>query len=205
MEINGIITGLGNPGAEYENTRHNFGFMVIDALEDLCARSGSLRTISSKKDPFILSRGSFSGPLASPAAPEGEWLFLKPMTYMNRSGEAVRQVSSFYRIPADKILVIHDELDLPPGRMKLKKGGGNAGHNGLKSIQQCLGTADFIRLRMGIGKPEHQEVYSYVLSKFPKADSKIIETTIDGATEGILLLLREGETAAQQFCNSFKV
>lgn len=199
MDTKFIIVGLGNPGQEYEKTRHNFGFFVIEALEELCEKNGKTQLLSGKKDPYILNKVT----LPSSFGFSEEIFLLRPLTFMNRSGEAVRQVSSFYRIPPSDTLVLHDELDLPLGRMKLKKGGGNAGHNGLKSIQQCLGTPDFYRLRLGIGRPAQQEVYSYVLSKFAKANQSTLEATISGAIEGITLFLLHGETKAQQFCNSF--
>ena len=132
-----LIVGLGNPGPEYEDTRHNAGFWLLDQL----AQQWHSHWQDDRK---------FFGHLIRSTRPSGEIRLLKPQTYMNLSGQAVQAVASFYKIQPQEILVIHDELDLEPGRIKFKLGGGNGGHNGLKDIQARLGSPDFYRLRLGI-------------------------------------------------------
>ncbi len=198
MELRGLIAGLGNPGQEYERTRHNFGFLLIEALLAEAKKGGQVRPLSGKKDNFALWRASFG-------KNSGEWLLITPFTFMNRSGDAIQRVAAYYRLEARDLLVLHDELDLPLGRMKLKRGGGNAGHNGLKSIQQMLGSADFCRLRLGIGKPQGYDSAAYVLSRFSADEDKALSETLAAATRGVTLFCREGETAAQRFCNAFSL
>jgi PTH1 family peptidyl-tRNA hydrolase len=203
MALGGLIAGLGNPGAEYQRTRHNCGFMVLDRLLRECAESEGTQAskISGRKDRFDLWKTSFAGE----GALKTEWLLLKPLTFMNGSGEAVQAVSSYYRIETERILIVHDELDLPLGRMKMKRGGGSAGHKGIQSVEQLLGTPDFFRLRLGIGKPEQGAGLSYVLGSFPAGESETMQTCLDAAVDSILLFIRVGAVRAQQFCNSFSL
>lgn len=149
-----LVAGLGNPGKKYEATRHNAGFWWIDAL----ARAGGVT---------LRHEARFHGEVARIATPAGEVWLLKPATYMNESGRAVGALADFYKIPPEEILVVHDELDLPPGAIKLKFGGSGSG-NGVRNVIQRLGTQDFWRLRIGIGHPRElaaneQEVVDYVL------------------------------------------
>jgi PTH1 family peptidyl-tRNA hydrolase len=161
-----LIVGLGNPGADYERTRHNAGFWLIDAIaEDLRAS--------------FTNEKSFSG-LVAKARVQAEQVFLaKPQTYMNRSGQCVGALARFYKLEAQEILVLHDELDLFPGQVKVKQGGGHAGHNGLRDIQSVLGSADFWRLRLGIGHPRTlnltQEVADFVLHPPRREDQMAID------------------------------
>jgi PTH1 family peptidyl-tRNA hydrolase len=150
------------------------------------------------KIPFFLWRVAERGNRA-------DWLFCLPQTWMNRSGEAVQRAAARYRVAPQGILVLHDELDLPLGRMKLKLGGGNAGHNGLRSLQQMLGSPDFYRLRLGIGKPVDRDGASHVLGRFAAAEREPLARAIDAAARGVLLFMREGEVAARQFCNGFSL
>ncbi|MDR3175881.1 MAG: aminoacyl-tRNA hydrolase [Desulfovibrio sp.] len=203
MAFSGLIAGLGNPGAEYRNTRHNFGFMAIERLlRESAETKGRLPAkLSGNRDNFELWKADFGeGDTAS-----AEWLLLKPLTFMNGSGEAVLAVSSYYRINSWRILIVHDELDLPPGRMKMKKGGGSAGHKGIQSIEHRLGTADFFRLRLGIGKPEQGRALSHVLEPFAAAELETVEKCLSAALHSMLLFIRTGAAAAQQFCNSFSL
>jgi PTH1 family peptidyl-tRNA hydrolase len=148
-----LVAGLGNPGREYAQTRHNIGFLALDALYDRYKGSAW-----SKK-----FRGEWAELQAF--APE-RVLLLKPLTYMNRSGESVGEMARFYKIPPMRILVLHDELDLPCGKLRVKRGGGHGGHNGLKSIDAAIG-ADYGRIRIGIGRPPaRMEVTPYVLGAF---------------------------------------
>lgn len=157
-----LIAGLGNIGSEYEGTRHNAGFMFADALAARCRAQFS----EERKFSAYVTRLSIAGRTV--------WL-VKPTTYMNRSGQAVQAIAQYYHIEPDEILVVHDELDLPPGCMKLKQGGGNAGHNGLKDITQKLATPDFWRLRIGTGHPRTlglaQPVVDFVLHR-PSAEQQ---------------------------------
>ncbi|MDR2124058.1 MAG: aminoacyl-tRNA hydrolase [Desulfovibrio sp.] len=200
MDIGGLIVGLGNPGTEYSRTRHNLGFMVLERLLQDREKAGVLQKLSGRKNLFALWKARFAD--ADGAA--GDRLLCEPLTFMNASGEAVRAVSSYYRILPERILVVHDELDLPPGRMKMKKGGGSAGHKGVESITQCLGTPDFFRLRIGIGKAPHNTL-SFVLGRFSESEAELMDKCIAAATESVLMLTREGAAKAQQFCNSFSL
>lgn len=157
-----LIVGLGNPGPEYEATRHNVGFWFVDHLAD-------------KLKISLAPQGKFYGR----AGRAGELWLLQPTTFMNRSGQSVAALANFYKIPPEEILVIHDELDLPPGGIRLKQGGGNGGHNGLKDIQAKIGTPDFWRLRLGIGHPRTlglaQQVADFVLHQPRKEELPDIE------------------------------
>ncbi|MDR1686291.1 MAG: aminoacyl-tRNA hydrolase [Desulfovibrio sp.] len=200
MEIGGLIVGLGNPGAEYSRTRHNLGFMVLERLLLDREKAGVLQKLSGRKNLFALWKTRF----AEAGGTDRYRLLCEPLTYMNASGEAVRAVSSYYRIAPEHILVVHDELDLPPGRMKIKKGGGSAGHKGVESIVQCLGTPDFFRLRIGIGKTPYNTL-SFVLGRFSENEAELMDKCIAAATESVLMFTREGAVRAQQFCNSFSL
>jgi peptidyl-tRNA hydrolase, PTH1 family len=163
-----LIAGLGNIGAEYEATRHNAGFWLVDAL----AREHGVA---------FKNERAFHGAVAKCGT---AWL-LKPSTFMNRSGQAVQALATFYKILPDEILVVHDELDLPPGGVKMKKGGGHAGHNGLRDIQARLATADFWRLRIGIGHPRElqmdQEVIDFVLKRPSREHQDLIDEAMGKA------------------------
>jgi len=181
-----LIVGLGNPGQQYESTRHNAGFWLADHYAD------------DLKTRFTLEAGFF-GQLAR-ARHDGEAVYLlKPVTYMNRSGQSVGAVARFFKIEPEQVLVLHDELDLQPGDVKLKKGGGHAGHNGLRDIQAALGTSDYWRMRLGIGHPRsrglEQGVADYVLSMPAREDMPLIDHEIDSARL-VLGALLDGDFAA---------
>ncbi|HXH04612.1 MAG TPA: aminoacyl-tRNA hydrolase [Candidatus Competibacteraceae bacterium] len=164
-----LVVGLGNPGPEYQDTRHNAGFWFVD---ELARQHGGRLRIDSKYSSEVgqISIGS-----------HGLWL-LKPLTYMNRSGQAIARFASFYKIPRPAILVVHDELDLPPGVARLKRDGGHGGHNGLRDAIAQLGGHDFQRLRLGIGHPgDARMVVDYVLRKPPLAERQLIEQAMDEA------------------------
>jgi peptidyl-tRNA hydrolase, PTH1 family len=172
-----LFVGLGNPGAEYETTRHNAGFWWVDAL----AQKLATRLVAERAYQGLVARvNTAAGPV---------WL-LQPMTFMNRSGASVAPLARFFKIEPQEVLVVHDELDLLPGQSKLKFGGSAAGHNGLKDIQGLLGTQDYWRLRLGIGHPGVKaEVANYVLKKPPAADREAIDTAITrslGASDALL-------------------
>jgi PTH1 family peptidyl-tRNA hydrolase len=165
-----LIVGLGNPGPKYELTRHNIGFMVIDEL---------IKRNSAQK----LSSSSFNGELFKLSS----HFLLKPFTFMNLSGISIAAVKKFYKI--EEVVVIHDDLDLPFGTLRFKKGGGHGGHNGLKSTDENI-SKEYIRVRMGIGKPEHKgETASYVLSDFNKEEQQYLSEWISYACEAVEFLL----------------
>jgi len=169
-----LVVGLGNPGAAYARHRHNVGFMVVDALVQAYA--------------FGPWRRRFQSQVAEGRLAAEKALALKPETYMNRSGHAVAAALSFFKLTPAHLVVIHDELDLPPGRVRVKKGGGAGGHNGLRSIDQQIG-ADYWRIRIGIGHPgDRDRVHGYVLSDFAKADLDWLRPLLDACTEAFPLM-----------------
>jgi PTH1 family peptidyl-tRNA hydrolase len=181
-----LFVGLGNPGGEYEDTRHNAGFWWVDRLASV---SNSKLANESK---FF----GHAGKLKSAHGDDEAWL-LKPTTFMNASGRSVGALAKFYKIAPEDILVIHDELDIPPGQVKLKKGGGHGGHNGLKDIAAHLGTNDFWRLRLGIGHPgDRNEVINFVLRAPSKNEMQLIEQTIDDSVPLTSMLLSGSFEAA---------
>ncbi len=165
-----LIVGLGNPGSEHEHTRHNAGFWFVD---ELARELGAV---------FSTDKKSFS--LVAKVNAYGRTLFLvKPANYMNNSGQSVAAIARFYKIDPAKILVAHDELDIPPGHVRLKKGGGHGGHNGLRDIISRLGSSDFWRLRVGIGHPGHKSVVvGYVLKRASRDHQALIDDAISLAT-----------------------
>ena len=172
-----LIVGLGNPGQQYEKTRHNAGFWFVDAI----ARSYGINLKSENKFHGEVGKGRIDG--------EEVWL-LKPMTFMNKSGQGIAALARFYKIDAENILIAHDELDLSPGTVRLKKGGGHGGHNGLRDTVAQLGTKDFQRLRLGIGHPGHaSQVSGYVLGKAPAIDQALTEGAIDKALDNLSLIV----------------
>ncbi|HEX5684988.1 MAG TPA: aminoacyl-tRNA hydrolase [Ideonella sp.] len=175
-----LIVGLGNPGVEYEATRHNAGFWWMDA---------AARQLKASLAPDRAYHGLVARVNRSPEHGGPLWL-LQPMTYMNLSGKSVAPLARFFKIAPAEILVVHDELDLLPGQMKLKQAGGNGGHNGLKDIQAQLGAGDFWRLRLGIGHPGIKaEVANYVLRKPPADERDAIERNIEDSLKVLDLML----------------
>ena len=178
-----LIVGLGNPGREYETTRHNAGYWWLDEL----ARLQNLSFKSEPKFHGLAARGQLHG---------HEMLLLKPQTFMNVSGRAVGALAQFYKIAPAEILVVHDELDLPPGVARLKLGGGHGGHNGLKDIIAHLGSKDFWRLRLGIGHPgERTDVAGYVLNDPRREERDLIDAAMQRALD-VTHLIIEGKTEA---------
>ena len=187
-----LIAGLGNPGPKYERNRHNFGFMAVDALLD----AGSARQLSMGKDGDLYS-------LRLPGI-DGDMLVIKPMTFMNLSGRAVAYALNYYKLSVEELVVVHDELDLPLGRMRMKKGGGLAGHNGLKSIAAETGSQDFVRLRLGIGRPQGRiDVSSWVLNNFLPEERETAEKVLPAAVAALRLYLNLGLTAAMREAGQF--
>ena len=173
-----LLVGLGNPGPEYEHTRHNAGFWWVDGA----ARALGVRLNAERAYFGLMARATRDG--------QPVWL-LQPQTYMNLSGKSVAALARFFKITPQEVLVVHDELDLPPGQMKLKQGGGHAGHNGLRDIHAQLGSPDYWRLRLGIGHPGVKaEVADYVLRKPPAAEREAIEQAIGSSLQCLDLLLQ---------------
>jgi len=186
-----LIVGLGNPGPEYEQTRHNAGFWLVDNL------ANSLPGCRLQRE------SRFSAMAAKTAIAGNDVWLLEPLTYMNRSGQSVGALARFYKVNPDEVLVVHDELDLPPGAAKIKKGGSSGGHNGLKDITAALGTQDYWRLRIGIGHPRsmnlQQAVADFVLHRPRKEEQALIEESI-GKSLRIIPFVCEGkfDTAMMQ-------
>jgi PTH1 family peptidyl-tRNA hydrolase len=183
-----VIAGLGNPGPQYQWTRHNAGFLFLDRLAHL--------------ENISVTRKSFSG-LA------GEWnlkgnrhVLIKPQTFMNLSGRAIMQALQFYKLPLSQLIVVHDELDLPFGTVRLKQGGGHGGHNGLRSIMEQLGKGDFTRLRIGIGRPPHGDTVNYVLGNIPPDQMENLSKVLDGGVVMLEMLLEEGLPKAMSMFNN---
>jgi peptidyl-tRNA hydrolase, PTH1 family len=178
-----LVAGLGNPGREYERTRHNVGWMVLD---ELARRHGGSW------------RSKFSGSLAEVRVDGLRLGLLKPETYMNESGRSVGAAARFFKVSPDALLVVHDDVDLEPGRLQARAGGGLAGHNGLRSLAQHLGSQDFLRLRIGVGRPgrgDPRSVSDWVLSAFePEED---VEPLVSSAADAVETIAANGLEAAQ--------
>ncbi|MEW5892290.1 MAG: aminoacyl-tRNA hydrolase [Pseudomonadota bacterium] len=183
-----LVVGLGNPGSKYADTRHNAGFWWLDRL-------------ASRHAGLFRSDSKFFGEVCRLAVDGGELWLLKPTTYMNASGRAVAALAHFYKIPVGQILVAHDELDLPPGALRLKRGGGHGGHNGIRDISAALG-ADFWRLRIGIGHPgDKAEVSDFVLHAPSRAEAELIEAAVDRAVPALPHLIKGEFDAAMRQLN----
>ena len=189
-----LIVGLGNPGDKYVDTRHNSGEWLIARL-------------ARRFNVTLNAENKFFGNVGKTLINGKEIRFLVPTTFMNLSGKAVGALANFYRIKPEEILVLHDELDLPPGSVKLKLGGGHGGHNGLKDIVAALGNNNnFYRLRIGIGHPGHRDlVAGYVLNKPSPSEREALENALDEAANCVELLFKDGIVKATNRLNSFKI
>lgn len=186
-----IIAGLGNPSKEYEKTRHNAGFDTIDILADKLGIS-----IGEKKHRAFCGKGIIGGERV---------LLLKPQTFMNNSGESLRDAADFYKVEPEQILVIYDDISLEPGQLRIRKKGSAGGHNGIKSIIAHLGTQDFPRVRIGIGaKPERMDLADYVLSRFSAAEREKMEEAFRDGADAVKIFLTEGADAAMNRYNRKK-
>lgn len=185
------VVGLGNPGPKYATTRHNIGFLVLD---ELARRHG------------LSWQSKFKGRWTKWLAPGGDAMLLQPQTFMNLSGQSVQPMSAFFRIAPAEILVVHDELDLPFGELRVKVGGGHAGHNGLRSIgQQFGGDKSFARLRVGIGRPKKGDVAGYVLANFSPEEQGWVGHLVDAAADAVERILSDGVPAAMNSVNGTRV
>ncbi len=174
-----LLVGLGNPGSQYQGNRHNIGFMAVDAI----ARQHGITTFRTKH----------SGSLAEGTIAGEKVILLKPQTFMNRSGDSVQQVAKFYKIEPADIIVLYDELDLAPGKVRVKIGGGNGGHNGLRSIDPQIGL-NYKRVRLGIGHPGKENVTHHVLGDFAKADQAWLEPLLEAIGQHVGLLLQDDDS-----------
>jgi peptidyl-tRNA hydrolase, PTH1 family len=182
-----LVVGLGNPGSKYQNHRHNVGFMVV---EHLAERHG--------RDPF---RDKFQGQFAKGALDTVEFGLLKPQTFMNLSGQSAQKAMAFFKIGLANLIVVHDELDLPFGTVRVKVGGGAAGHNGIKSLTQCCGGPDFVRIRVGIGRPRAGTGASYVLSDFSREECAELPAVVESASLAAADVMKRGPQAAMNVHN----
>ncbi len=199
MEYRGIFVGLGNPGRQYENTRHNLGFAMLEYILSEAERHGRVESMSGNKFFCELWRCTLG-------EEKGWWLAAKPLTFMNLSGKSVQPLLAWHKLKASNLIVLHDELDIAPGFLRFKTGGGNAGHNGLKSITESLGTPDFHRLRLGIGRPPRAEtggdVSSWVLSKAQAPEQEAMQNSLPYAFKTLEIFAKEGtKTAATHALN----
>ncbi|BCW18604.1 aminoacyl-tRNA hydrolase [Pseudarthrobacter enclensis] len=182
-----LIVGLGNPGAQYQGNRHNVGQMVLD---ELAGRMGAGFKTHKARAQVVEGRLGIGGPRV---------VLAKPMTYMNVSGGPVSALANFYGISPDRVVAVHDEIDIPFNTVKLKTGGGEGGHNGLRDISKALATKDYLRVRVGVGRPPgRMDTADYVLRDFGTAELKELPFLLDEAADAVELLLRDGLTAAQQ-------
>ncbi len=186
-----LIAGLGNPGEAYQWTRHNVGFLVVDAL-------------AAKYQLGFRKVRSFHGLVAEGMIEGKKVLLLKPQTYMNSSGESIKVCSSYYKVPMTQMFVLCDDIYLPFGSLRIKTSGGPGGHNGLKSVESHLGTQVYMRLKMGVGNQEGGDLAEYVLSPFYDEEKQKLGAFIEWAVEALELWLRQGVVAAMQYANGKK-
>lgn len=191
-----FIVGLGNPGDEYCSNRHNVGFQVLDEL--------------AMRWNVSLHQEKYQAQYANLSMDSRKVHLVKPLTFMNRSGLSVAQFYRFFKLSPDQLLVVHDDLDMAPARVKLVNGGGNGGHNGIKSLVESLGVKDFLRLKIGIGRPGKGEVHpdfpveKYVLSNLSSEEASSLQARYDGLMDGIRLLLRGEQSKAMTLLNAMK-
>jgi len=174
-----LFAGLGNPGDEYARHRHNIGFMVIDKI----ASDHDFPDFK-KKHKGLISEGKVG---------RHKVALLKPQTFMNLSGESVAPAAKFYKIPEEKIVVFYDEIELPPGKLRVKVGGGHAGHNGLRSMDEHLPTTNYKRVRLGVGRPDHDNVSAHVLGNFPKSDAAWLEDLFEAISNNVKFMLDDND------------
>lgn len=186
-----LITGLGNPTKEYDKTRHNVGFSVIDVLADRYRID-----ISEKKHKALCGRGVIEGQKV---------LLLKPQTFMNLSGESIRAAADYYKIAPEEMIVIYDDISLDPGQLRIRLKGSAGGHNGIKNIIANLGTQDFPRIKVGVGaKPPRMDLADYVLSRFGAGEQKLMDEAFGEAAEAAVMMMTDGAERAMNHFNAKK-
>lgn len=187
-----LIAGLGNPGDKYRHTRHNIGFIFLDYLANRCG--------------FAFGDSKWQAATSLVRLWGDKIIFVKPTTFMNLSGVAVGQVAAYYKIPPENIIVIHDDLDLPPGRLKMVCKRGAGGHNGVSSIIDHLASKNFVRMRIGVGRPVLSDikVSNFVLGKISNSEERLIVGLYDDLVKGVGLFMEDGLTAAMNYLNSIK-
>ncbi|MGE5628189.1 MAG: aminoacyl-tRNA hydrolase [Solirubrobacterales bacterium] len=185
-----LIAGLGNPGKQYEHTRHNVGFDTIDII--------------SREYNIPLNREKFKGIYGEGTIADDKVILLKPKTFMNLSGESISEVSNFYKIESENIIVIYDDISLHTGRMRIRPQGSAGGHNGIKSIISCLSTEKFPRIKIGVGHPEY-DLIPFVLGRFSKEDRALVEEVMKAAALSVEEIIKNGVPEAMNKYNSFKV
>lgn len=186
-----LIAGLGNPGKEYENTRHNAGFMALDALADKLGAD-----VSERKHRALCGKAVISGEKV---------ILLKPQTYMNASGESIRAAADYYKIPPEDVVVIYDDISLEPGQLRIRAKGSAGGHNGIKSIIAHLGTQDFPRVKVGVGaKPPRMDLADYVLGHFSSGERKLMEEAAKEAADAVCEIVEKGIAQAMNDHNRKK-
>jgi PTH1 family peptidyl-tRNA hydrolase len=189
-----LVVGLGNPGPAYAGHRHNVGYLVADVLAE--RMGSSMRAHKSGRADVV------EGRLAAPGADASRVVLARPRSYMNESGGVVSTLAKFYKVPADRIVAVHDELDIPFGALRVKLGGGDNGHNGLRSVRTSLGTGDFYRVRLGIGRPPgRQEVADFVLSNYSSNERKELPLLVVEAADAVESLVTDGLDRTQQRFN----
>ncbi|HIS64907.1 MAG TPA: aminoacyl-tRNA hydrolase [Candidatus Avoscillospira avistercoris] len=183
-----LVVGLGNPGSQYEATRHNVGFRAVDAL--------------AKEAGVKIDRAKFQALTAQVTVGGVRVLLMKPQTYMNLSGVAVKQAADFYKVPPERVLVLFDDIDLDVGRLRIRRNGSAGGHNGIKSIISSLGSQEFPRIKIGVGAKPHPDydLADWVLSRFTLAEQKLLDPAIEHAAEAVPVIFTQGiERASSQF------
>ena len=183
-----IIAGLGNPGKEYENTRHNAGFMVMDALAEKIGAD-----ISEKKHKALCGKGVIGGEKV---------ILMKPQTYMNSSGESIRAAADYYKVDPEDILIVYDDISLAPGQLRIRAKGSAGGHNGIKSIISHLGSMDFPRIKIGVGeKPKGYDLADYVLGHFSKGEREIYDDVFPDVDDAVKLMVMDDISGAMNQYN----
>jgi peptidyl-tRNA hydrolase, PTH1 family len=190
-----LVVGLGNPGPAYAGHRHNAGYLVV---EELASRMGSpFRSHKTGRADVV------EGRLGMPGAPGPRVVLARPRCYMNESGGPVKALATFYKLEAEQLIVVHDEIDIPFGTLRVKLGGGDNGHNGLRSLRSALGTGDFYRVRAGVGRPPgRQEVADFLLSNYSTTERKELPFQVDRAADAVESLVTDGLAETQQRFNS---
>jgi PTH1 family peptidyl-tRNA hydrolase len=193
-----LVVGLGNPGPKYARTRHNVGYLVTDLLAERMAGSAAAWKAHRSGRAQVVE-GRLGG---VPGQPGPRVVLGRARSYMNESGGPVSTLLGFYKIPAERLVVVHDEVDIPFGTLRLKLGGGDNGHNGLKSLRRSLGTGDFYRVRVGVGRPPgRRPTADYVLADFTAAERRDLDTEVDRAADAVDCLVSEGLAKAQNVYN----